>query len=88
MKTKTNGNLTTVCDNDGNVVLATSYDTCLLVRQGDTTVLNVTKYSHTTTCHQSVVERMLQQHEYHVILRVDDCPRGVDCAELLTLAGL
>ena len=85
MKTKTNGNLTTVCDNDGNVVLATSYDTCLLVRQGDTTVLNVTKYSHTTTCHQSVVRGMILAD---TILRVDDCPRGVDGAELLTLAGL
>ena len=91
MKTTTAGNLTTVCDNGGQVVLATSYDTCLLASKGGIVVLNVTKYSHTTTCHQGVVEGMLASYKAYSILnilRVDDCPRGADCGDLLTLAGL
>lgn len=85
MKTKTNGALTTVCDNNGHVVLATSYDTCLLASKGGITVLNVTKYSTTTTRHQNKV-RCMPMCDDGVIVR--ECPQGADADSLLQCAGL
>lgn len=85
MKTEKQGNLTTLCDNDGHVVSATSYDTCLLVCKSGIVVLNATKYSVTTSKHQGKVRGMPMSGD---VVIVRDCPRGADSYTLLQCAGL
>lgn len=85
MKTTKQGNFTTVCDNNGQMVLATSYDTCLLARKGAAVVLNDTKYSVTTSRHQNKLAGMLDASN---VLIVRDCPEGIDSETLLKHAGV
>lgn len=83
MRTETNGALTVVRDNNGDVVLATSYDTCLLASKDGVVVFNATKYSSTTSRHQGKVRAMCDN-----VVIVRDCDQGIDAQQLLQCAGL
>lgn len=61
---------------DGKAVY--SYDTCLLVAEPtiQSWVLNVTKYSSTTTRHQRALRSLLEQTNEVSIVEVTDAPMG------------
>jgi hypothetical protein len=79
------GNLILEHDRSGRLIQATSYSAALFARSPDGVgVLNVTKYSTTTSKHQGLVKRELG---LEVVSKVDKASRDVTPGELIALAG-
>jgi hypothetical protein len=83
MKTKIvrNGNLKRIYSESGKLLEAWSYATCIAVRGSGCVVLNITKYSVTTSKQVSryLYKDLMNEH----VIKVDNQSRGVSQYELL-----
>jgi hypothetical protein len=71
---------------DGGFRAIYSYDTPILVWQGGRLVLNVTKYSRTTSMHQNGIRALLSIETPRLFCyQIDNLPRG--CSPEDVLAG-
>lgn len=84
MKIVRNGNLKRIYDDNGKLVEIYSYDTCLFCWYGETPILNITKYSPTTTKQMSryVYNTLQNQGLMDKVYKVTDIPRGADAEYL------
>jgi hypothetical protein len=95
MKTQRNGALTQQLADDGSIIEAKSYDTCIVtIATGAKSeyIFNATKYSSTTSRQQSkvlakITATLTLWGEKDGIVKVTNAPRGVSASELRALAG-
>lgn len=94
MKTQRNGALVQQRDDDGSIIEATSYDTCIVAiatsKEKSEYIFNATKYSSTTSRHQanvfSRIDSTLMTGRINGLVKLTDVPRGTTASGLRALA--